>query len=161
MKKSKDVVCFLLTVLVLFFGGCGGGNVSLNGHVVFSDDGSPLTTGTVCFVTETMLARGTLDAGGKYTVGTNGQRDGLLPGTYRVYILGAQREIGTDENNMSIDEPLIDEKYMNPETSGLQVTVDRRTGQYDIRVERPDAQLLKVRKASRPSESTKTMPRLP
>jgi len=136
MSRSQFTVLFLAVAVVLFLGGCGK-NISLKGRVVFTDDGTPLTAGTVCFVTENTLARGSLDSNGTYTVGTIGKRDGLAADTYRIYILDAHREVGVDEQNMPIYEPLIDEKYMNPETSGLSIVVDRQTSRYDIQVERP------------------------
>jgi hypothetical protein len=132
MKKS---LFFVLSVMLLLFAGCGN-KVGLRGKVTFSDDGKPLHTGTVCFETDTYLARGTLQPNGTYVVGSISERDGLPPGIYRVFISGAEKEIGRDKDDMPIMEPLIDTKFASGSTSGLSLDVTRSTKTFDIKVER-------------------------
>jgi hypothetical protein len=131
--KSCLFVGLSLTLLLLV--GCGD-KVGLGGKVTFSDDGSPLGTGTVCFETDTYLARGTLKTDGSYVVGSLSEKDGLPAGTYRVYISGAEKEIGQDKEGMAIMEPLIDTKFSIGSTSGLSVDVTASKKTFDFKVDR-------------------------
>ncbi|MDR1963644.1 MAG: hypothetical protein LBQ50_07685 [Planctomycetaceae bacterium] len=124
-----------LSLTLLLFSGCGD-KVGLGGKVTFSDDGSPLVTGTVCFETDTYLARGTLKPDGSYVVGSLSEKDGLPPGNYRVYISGAEKEIGQDREGMAIMEPLIDAKFASGSTSELSLEVTSSTKTFDIKVDR-------------------------
>jgi hypothetical protein len=131
----KNCLFFGLSLTLLLFVSCNG-KVGLGGKVTFLDDGSPLGTGTVCFETDTYLARGTLKADGSYVVGSLSEKDGLPAGTYRVYISGAEKEIGQDKEGMAIMEPLIDTKFSSGSTSGLSVDVTASTKTFDIKVDR-------------------------
>ena len=128
------------TILVLgcaFLTGCSS-NVKLKGQVTFSDDGSPLTCGTVLFDNGTIVARGPVESDGSYTVGVDKAGDGIPPGTYRVSIVDAAEEIPGDSEYVAPSyKKLIDQKYFLADTSGLEVTVDSSTEDYDIKVERP------------------------
>jgi hypothetical protein len=115
----------LLFLFVVLLNGCSN-KLPLRGKVTYSDDGSPLEYGVVCFETPTFLARGEIGKDGKYVVGTLRQRDGIPRGTYNVYVSGT--EIGSGF--------LIDKKYANPQTSGLQFTVDGKNKIFDFTVER-------------------------
>jgi len=121
------LLVFTVTVL-----GCGGGNVPLKGRVVFDDDSSPLTVGTVFLTTPTMQSRGHLDRDGNFTVGTVGTRDGLPPGTYEVAIVGAVEDLPDGSLR-----PLVADKWASPTTSGKTVEIDRSTRNLEIRVTRP------------------------
>jgi hypothetical protein len=129
---------FFLLLIILVISGCGK-NVGLSGKVTFSDDNSPLTFGEVCFRTDTFLARGTLKNDGTYTVGSLTKTDGIPPGVYQVYITGAVKELGLvnigTNKETTIIEQLIDEKYGNPEKSGLTVEVKKSTT-FNIQVDR-------------------------
>ena len=151
--------CLLFFFVLTAMTGCGNGLVDLRGKVTFSDDDSPLTTGYVYLDDGQTLARGKINADGTYTVGTNSDKDGLAPGNYRVYITHA---IGPDpsgafetsfrpmgaanasaNNSSGADSrlrrmiPLIDQKFTRVETSGLSITVDRSTKEFNIKVDRP------------------------
>lgn len=139
---------FTCLYLLLLITGCSG-NIRFGGKVTFSDDDSPLTNGTVCFVSETHVARGILNAEGGYRLGTSARSaDGLSPGTYRVYISGAYEKIepvvpirgGNDAEPIVREMPrvlLIDGKYMRPETSGLSVEISDKVKSFDFQVDRP------------------------
>ena len=115
---------------------CGCGNkVPLTGKVTFADDGSPLTKGTVCFVSGAFLARGYLKEDGTYQISSTGRNDGLPPGTYKVYLVGAEL-VTSDGGGNSTYTPLVDRRYDNPETSGLECEVDSKTRRFDFTVER-------------------------
>jgi len=124
-------------MLLTFLVGCGKGHVSLKGTVTFSDDGSPLPTGTVAFVKGGIISRGDLTKDGTYVVGTEKAADGLPPGTYQVFISSARNATLIDkEYGIYEYEQLIDKKYESADTSGLSVTVDASTKTFDIQVNR-------------------------
>lgn len=126
-------ICFMITLLVVV--GCGR-QVKMGGRVTFSDNGDPLTMGTVVFKTEIFQARGEINPDGSYQIGSFKYKDGLPRGTYQVYVTGAiQQEEGTDGSTVEI--PLIDMKYANPNKSGLTVTVDGSTKTFDFQIDRP------------------------
>ena len=122
MKKPFVFVLLLLLASV----GCSG-NISLHGKVHFSD-GAPLDTGIVCFQSDKgTVSRAPLQADGTFKVTTVKKNDGIVPGTYKVFIAGAMRgeaipgakasaDGGIPEGNVF---PLIDPKLMHPDTSGL------------------------------------------
>ena len=140
---------WLLTVL--FFGllatGCGR-NVPLQGKVMY-EDGTPITVGMVHFASETVLARGAIRPDGTFVVGTLHQADGLPPGEYKVYILGAEemvpgsmRDLGVDSMGVPIQsmpafQQLVDRKYMSADQTPLTCTVPAPGNRFDIIVERP------------------------
>lgn len=133
--KLPKMLFVIFASLVLFSTGCDG-KVKMSGKVTYSDDGSPVPTGTVGFETNTFLARGAIKPDGVFQVSSTGNNDGLPPGKYRVYLSGVERQIGIDDNNHPIMEPLIDKKYFDASTSGLTIEVTPETKNYDIKVDR-------------------------
>ena len=75
-------------LILLFCVGCGK-NVPLRGKVL-DQDGNPITIGVVNFVSEKGLSRAKIQSDGSYKVGTLKATDGLPPGTYKVYVSGAE-----------------------------------------------------------------------
>jgi len=130
---KKILFCVGLFSL-LFIVGCGE-NVSVSGRVVFSDDGTPLTQGTVCFVSDVGIARGTIGSDGRYVVGSIGARDGLPPGTYRIYLTETEILESMPGGGLPRRFPQIEEKYSAPETSGLTLEV-RSSMTHNIEVTR-------------------------
>ena len=129
--------CFSAVLLLAFVVGCGNGNVGLSGTVTFSDDGSPVTAGTIGFRKDGRIARGNIREDGTYIVGFEREADGLPPGRYEVFISGADKVIGMHpDGETEIREPLIDPKYTSADTSGLVVDVDASTRVYNIEVDR-------------------------
>lgn len=122
------IVCCLLLASI----GCGK-NVAVKGKVVFPD-GKPLDVGIVLFEGNGTVARGPLQSDGTFTLSMVKQRDGLPPGTYKVYISGAIRGEETGKN-VKFDPDgsrpegreilLIDRKLMSPETSTLSFEVSK------------------------------------
>ena len=125
----------IVILLLLFLAGCGRGHVQLSGTVVFADDGSPVTKGSVIFSTPTFQARGDLDDQGRFTMGSFGQRDGFPPGTYQVGVAGA---IVSDPSGARFYD-LLAEDWRDPSTSGFELTIDQNTRDLEIRVERNPA----------------------
>jgi hypothetical protein len=109
--------------------GCGN-NIKLTGRVVFPD-GEPLTTGTIYFAKSDFQARANIRSNGYYDVGSLSEKDGLPPGTYKVYIIGAI-ENNPDEKIIS----LIATEFIKAETTPLEITVPGENV-YNITVQRP------------------------
>ena len=135
MKKRIFFTVFLGILLLTI--GCSDDKVGLSGKVTFSDDNSPLTVGTVYFTTDTYEARGTIEEDGTYRVSSVSDKDGIPPGEYKVYILGAEKNTGQMAGMYEQMEQLIDEKYASKGTSGLSVKIDKSTKTYDFQVDRP------------------------
>jgi len=135
MQAIQKTLLFMSLLLATFASGCMNGNVRFGGTVTFSDDGSPLTMGTVCFESSEFLARGELDQNGKYDLGSLSAKDGIPKGTYRVYITGAAKG-GMNERGAPVLVPLIDPKYVAGHSSGFSVTIDGKSRSFDIQVDR-------------------------
>lgn len=120
-------LCILNCALMI---GCGG-KLSLSGRVEYPD-GTPLETGTVCFEENGFLARGEIKEDGKYKVGSEKTDNGIPPGTYKVYIINAEK---VPEGRLGLPTPLIDKKYKNSATSGLTFTADGKSREFNITVE--------------------------
>lgn len=138
--------------------GCGT-NIKFGGKVTYSDDGSPLTTGLVCFESDSYLARGPLNQDGYYDLGSLNLNDGIPKGEYRVYISGAEstEEVAVAQDAPTqvpgqaayisgpsmagtmggkIFTPLIDRKFTDGKTSRLTVTIDGSSKKFDFQVDR-------------------------
>jgi hypothetical protein len=135
MMNKQGMYCVGLICLLFLAVGCNGGNCSLKGKVVFSDDQSPVTAGTVCFLGKDGLARGNIDQKGNYVVGFTEERDGLPPGTYQVYLTGTELSELVPGSSFPKITNLIDFKYASAETSELTVEV-KSSMTYNIKVDR-------------------------
>ena len=133
----KNIILPLIFITALFLASGCGGNVNLTGTVTFSDDGSPLPRGQICFTTPGFMARGEIKPDGTYVVGSITEKDGIPPGTYQVHIINSEKEVGTNREGLMLYEDVIDQKYTSASTSELSVVVDAKTRRHDIRVERP------------------------
>jgi hypothetical protein len=94
-------VCCLLPV----FFGCSNNNIETSGSVSFSD-GAPVVTGIVRFETPQTQYTALIQSDGTFNVNMG---KGIPPGQYRVSVIDVR------ENEIL----LIDEKYENPDTSGI------------------------------------------
>jgi len=136
MSKCMIASPLLLLLLVLVIG-CGPNHQKLTGTVTFSDDGSPLTVGVVVMQSEKGDARGTIDANGNFVMGFTSEKDGIPKGvTYKVTIVNAVEEMGRSRSGTPAMGPLIDLKYMDPNTSGFTFTSDGKTKTMDLKVDR-------------------------
>jgi hypothetical protein len=127
----KSIPCLLCIVFCTLIFGCSGGKQPLSGRVTYSD-GSPLETGTVCFEDGSFLARGDIKEDGRYKVGSEKTDNGIPPGTYNVYIIGAEK---VPEGRLGLPTPLIDKKYAHGATSGLTFTADGKSRECNLTVE--------------------------
>lgn len=145
MIMKKEYLTTLLLVACCLISGCANGNIPLSGTVTFSDDGSPLTVGTVSFEGGSVRAYGTLDNKGHYVVGTEKERNGIPPGVYKIALIGAGttgdamqvKEFGRTIDGMATFVPLVDSKFTSAESSGLSISVDKSTKTFDFKVDRP------------------------
>ncbi len=139
----KYIFAALSLSVLLFAVGCSG-KVPLGGKVTFSDDGSPVTKGAVCFMSDTVLAQGGIKPDGTFQLGTDKATDGLPLGIYKVSIVGTEEvsyveipAVGTSPpGRREIHKDLIDKKFSDPETSGLTFTVDGKQRVFNIEVDR-------------------------
>ena len=150
MKTYRYFAALILLSGIL---GCGP-NVKFGGRVTYSDDDSPLTTGMVCFESNTFLARGPLDKDGCYDLGSLALNDGIPKGEYRVYVSGADSVEQVEMKQVpgqadyvtstgmsgtmagQIFTPLIDPKFTQGKTSGITVTIDGSSKKFDFQVDR-------------------------
>ena len=125
---------FLLYLLICFVAvGCGA-NKSLTGTVTFTD-GEPATNGMVILRTDTFMARGEIQPDGSYRISSERERDGVPPGVYQVYVSGISEPLPPGAG-AAMPTPLVDPKFENPDTSGLEVTIPAPRNRFDIVVER-------------------------
>ena len=128
----------IVVVVALVALGCGDANrVNVRGKVTFSDDGSPLKRGVVCFDNDKVMARGTLKPDGSYAIGVEKDGRGIPPGSYKVSIFFAQEELPGGAPHAPRYNKLIDDKYASRNTSGIELVVDPSTTRFDITVDRP------------------------
>ena len=141
----KYVVPFCLLIVLPLCIGCNG-NIPVKGKVTFSDDQSPLTDGMVCFETDAFQARGQLQKDGTYRLGSLKEADGVPPGTYRVFIMGAVVEDPTAKGLNAPPLPLITEKFETGSNSGITVEINAKTRKFDFSVDRHPGTAQKLKK---------------
>jgi hypothetical protein len=144
MKYTKLFLIFPVFVAV-FCAGCNK-NIGIYGKVSFPD-GKPLDLGMVCFQGDRFVYRGMIQADGTFKMSSTKQNDGVVSGTYKVFITGAAKgkplppNVKFDADGAPPDEPpisMIDEKFTNPATSGITCTVSGRMAlPFEIKVEYP------------------------
>lgn len=141
----KNQLLLFVLGLILVVSGCNK-NVPMSGTVTFSDDGSPVPVGTVCFETDSFYARGELDQNGHYVLGFAKAGEGLPAGEYSVCVTGAKVPDGVTEvqsateegtpGSLAVYKELVDAKFHSGKTSGLTCKVDSSTKTFDFQVDR-------------------------
>ena len=124
----RKIAVLLLGFLCL--AGCSN-KIQLGGTVTFEDEGTPLSRGVVVFATSSFEAKGSLDADGKYTMGSIDVADGLPKGSYQVYIAGAMEELPSGQMRS-----MIDDKYANFASTPLTCEIPAPKNTFDIKVPR-------------------------
>lgn len=131
-----SLVSLLMVGLLLSTTGCGKGRpklVKVSGQVMI--DGQPLAAGVPGFIQVipegSRPATGQIDPQtGRFTLTTFEEGDGCIPGTHKVAII-LKAMVGTESVS------LIDEKYADPNTSGLTVTIDKPTDSLAVEISGP------------------------
>lgn len=129
-------VCLMLSLSLIWLNGCGSGRpklVKVSGQVFI--DGQPLAAGVPGFIQVvpegTRPATGNIDPQtGRFSLTTFEPDDGCVPGTHKVAII-LRAMVGTESVS------LIDEKYADPSSSGLTITVDKPTDALRIDISGP------------------------
>ena len=130
--RNLDRLCVILAATA-FLAGCGGGGsapvtVHVQGMVTYQ--GKPVPKLSVAFIPDKgMLASGTTDAQGRFSLMTNKPGDGAMVGTYKVAINFVPDEIpempGLPGTEKKAPASPIPPKYADPKTSGLTKTVEK------------------------------------
>jgi len=129
---QKQVFLVAVAAVLIFSAGCGN-NPKLTGRVYYSDDNTPVTQGTVIFLSAGYTGRAQIEKDGSYSVYSEAEGYGLPPGTYKVY-LDSTEKVTVVSGGVSM-EKLVDTKYTSLDTSNLTLTVNK-SQKYDIPVER-------------------------
>jgi hypothetical protein len=135
-QMLRVLTCFAsataLSALVLgavLLVGCGGGGTSpVTGKVVYAD-GQPVAGGTVIFTSAATktTATGEIKPDGTFQLTTESTGDGAAPGEYSVVVHDA-REYGKDS--------MIAPKYRDIAQTPLKFTVEPKSNEFEIKVER-------------------------
>lgn len=133
----------VMSSCVLLLAGCGGGEsdapktVSVEGLVTFK--GTPMSNLSVAFIPDQgMVAEGTTDAEGRFTLTTSAPNDGAVPGNYKVAVsfvpttVPEMPDFPGSENN---EKSPIPDRYGDASTSGLTATVDADASKNDFKFE--------------------------
>ena len=100
---------------LLACGGCGNSDrATVSGHMQRADGSPVVLARVIAHCTENAkTAYGTTDSEGYFEMAFGSEEEGLLPGTYAVYLI---EDRGVVEGQM---QRTISRKYSNPQTSGL------------------------------------------
>ena len=145
---SRSSFCLAIAAAVSLCG-CGGGvndapkTVSAKGIVTYK--GNPVSNHSVAFVPdeEGMLASGTTDSAGRFTLTTSATGDGAVPGKYKVAISIVPEEVAPmpgfpeEKDYMPPVSPL-PKKYTDVNTSDLLFTVETDASKNDFKIELTD-----------------------
>ena len=134
-----------LSFITLSFTGCGGEKGALSGlypcEGTVTYNGSPVAVGaSITFYPdsgnpEARAASANTDSSGKFKTTTLKPNDGMFPGTYKVAIAkyeeyGPPRQEKDSDGNVIGEEydmkNVFPEKYANPATSGLTITIEKK-----------------------------------
>lgn len=138
----RSTLCLGLAV-ALTAAGCGSGTVPVSGTVTHAD-GVPMDGGRVVFEsadTETgpkRSADGFIGPDGRFVLRTKNPGDGVAPGPYLVAVIppptDPDDEPGGDDGPVS---RVVDEKFLDPNKSGLTADVGPDGGEFTFTVTGP------------------------
>jgi len=132
----------IASVALVGLWGCGGqGFHQVKGKVVYMDgsDVSVLTGGFVLFDPADPegppkgSARGEIHQDGSFTMGRYKEGDGVIPGKYRVMVTQPPFLGGRGK----VPPPLLDPRFKDFESSGLEITVSGPIADYSVTVAKP------------------------
>jgi hypothetical protein len=127
------ILCLLMLV------GCSKGDkdvAPVKGKVTYK--GKAITQGTVMFQPTGggPAAQGNLLSDGTYKLGTYKEDDGAVIGTHKVAIIALADLKGMLPEQQALPPPIIPDKYLSQDTSGLQAEV--KSGDNEINFDLPD-----------------------
>ena len=128
---------FFASIFILFCIGCGSGQVKLQGKVTYEEDGTPLTTGRVCFQKDAFMAEGKILEDGTYVMGSISEKDGIPKGTYKVFISGAVDDTFPPGGGEPSYKSMIHQKYANFDTTPYTCEVPAPGNRFDFTVQKP------------------------
>lgn len=131
LLRSIDTLKLGTLLLLVGLAGCGSatgpGMTAVSGTVTLN--GEPVGPGTVAFIPSDGTgnpATGNVDESGKFQMSVHKPGDGVPPGTYKVTVtIEKTPAYGDEKGNLFPPTYLSPEKYMNPETSGFAITVEK------------------------------------
>jgi hypothetical protein len=127
---------------MLTFSGCGEGlppTYPVEGRVVLPGD-KPLSGGLVEFQSidgdgMSANASGTIDADGNFHLTTYKEGDGAVAGRHRAIVRPPRKDLDIEDAATARPKPIIDPRFENYETSGLEFTVTEGDNRFTIQVE--------------------------
>lgn len=144
VSKLVALVCAVMLVACV---GCGGRS-QVTGKVTFSD-GTPLTYGTVNFVSADTMCKGQIEKDGSYRMRTFKPGDGVPAGTYKIYLtdtlqFGESKTAATKgaEKGDSVEYQMVGQatntippEYSNPDQSPFGEITVKGTTKKDLVIE--------------------------
>ena len=132
MKLQIAAACLIVTLVA----GCNSGTFDADVSGTITLDGKPVAPGVVSFSAVERgknASRGKIDSQGRYFLVTRHER-GIDPGDYRVAVLVYEKgdPPGPGERAPANLPPLVPEKYLSVDTSGLAFTVEPGSNTIDI-----------------------------
>lgn len=115
-------VSIVLVLILLLFVGCSE-NVKVTGNVKF-EDGSPLTFGTVVAESDSGRATGEINEKGIFKLDGAKKGAGVLPGKYKVWLVGTEENTFDEETGVSTSITRVDAKYSSSSTTDLSYDID-------------------------------------
>ena len=140
MRSAKRFWTCLAAVSVVtaLVSGCNGDKLKtypVTGSVEIEGAGD-LKVGQVVFSNDTITAKGSITNEGTFKLGTYADGDGVPAGTYKVTVLGGSISKATPADPYKL-EVLVDPKFTDPKTSGLEFTVEEGPNEFIIPVTAP------------------------
>lgn len=127
---SDKIRLVMPVMLFCVLAGCSN-NIKFGGKVTY-EDGTPLTIGTVVFSTPTYQADGEIQPDGSYRLGSLHPKDGLPPGQYQVFVIGAVEYQGEKEI------PLVSGELTSRKMTPLVCEVSKKgPATFDFQVKKP------------------------
>jgi hypothetical protein len=126
----------LVALLGMSIVGCGDSGATVTGKVIYEKDSSPMTQGTVIFVSDNgHFAKGGVQADGSFKLKTGSSNAGIEPGKYSASITSPDTSAARE--NGIIVPPIVDARFLSPQTSGLQFDVKPGKNDFTIKVSKP------------------------
>lgn len=130
-------LCAVVLSSLLLVLGCSGPDTTVAGKVVYDKDGSPVTTGMVMFVSieGQHLARGDIQSDGTFSLRSKDRNTSIHPGKYGVCIVPP--DTSSQRENGIIVPPLVDARFLDTRSSGLEFEVQPGENNFTLTVSKP------------------------